>query len=447
VNGFVAIRQPFASSQHLSKENCRRKLVPKSLSSRFLLFSLITLTLSTASFGQIGISVSFGPPALPVYTQPLCPAEGYIWVPGYWAYDPNYGDYYWVPGTWVLAPEVGYLWTPPYWAWENDAFFFHEGYWGPAVGFYGGIDYGFGYFGHGYEGGRWNDGRFFYNRAVNNINVTNITNVYNVNVTRTYNTVNRVSYNGGPGGVYARPTPAEEAAAHERHLPPPAPQIQHVQAAAANQQLRASVNHGRPPIAATPKPTAFKGAGVVPAKEAGAPYRPPAKGAATAANANRPAPPGANEPGRPANETAAHPENRPANGTAARPENRPANGAAEHPAARPRTPVHAADIEPHAPPAPARTDNSEAQRQYQEKQQQMYAQQQQEHEKLAQQQAQDHQRMEQQQASAAQIQQMEREHQQQTMQMEQRHAQQQQQMSRQAPPPSHGEGRPAPPKR
>ena len=32
----------------------------------------------------------------------------------------------------------------------------------------------------GYEGGRWNNGRFFYNRAVNNINVTNIHNVYNV---------------------------------------------------------------------------------------------------------------------------------------------------------------------------------------------------------------------------------------------------------------------------
>ena len=34
------------------------------------------------------------------------------------------------------------------------AFFWHEGYWGPHVGFYGGINYGFGYWGHGYEGGR-----------------------------------------------------------------------------------------------------------------------------------------------------------------------------------------------------------------------------------------------------------------------------------------------------
>src|SRR5271165_2994273 len=43
------------------------------------------------------------------------PGEGYIWTPGYWAYDYDYNDNYWVPGTWVLAPQVGYLWTPPYW--------------------------------------------------------------------------------------------------------------------------------------------------------------------------------------------------------------------------------------------------------------------------------------------------------------------------------------------
>jgi len=114
---------------------------------RSLLFSLQLMGLSAASFGQIGIAVSFGPPAIPVYEQPICPGEGYIWTPGYWAWDGD--DYYWVPGTWVLAPEIGFLWTPGYWGWGGDAFFWHEGYWGPHVGFYGGINYGFGYWGHG----------------------------------------------------------------------------------------------------------------------------------------------------------------------------------------------------------------------------------------------------------------------------------------------------------
>jgi hypothetical protein len=65
---------------------------------------------------------------LPVYQQPICPGDGYLWTPGYWAYDDSIADYYWVPGTWVQAPEVGYLWTPGYWGWGDGGFFFNEGY-------------------------------------------------------------------------------------------------------------------------------------------------------------------------------------------------------------------------------------------------------------------------------------------------------------------------------
>src|SRR5580704_3068340 len=221
---------------------------------RSVLFALVILVVSAGSLAQIGVSVTFGPPALPIYEQPLCPGEGYIWTPGYWAYDYDISDYYWVPGTWVLAPEVGFLWTPGYWGWGGEAFIFHEGYWGPVVGFYGGIVYGFGYFGHGYEGGRWEHGQFYYNRSVNNVNITNIHNVYNTTVINNTTNVTRVSYNGGEGGINARPTAEEQAAEHQRHIPPVAAQTQHVQTARAKPELRASVNQGRPPIAATARP-------------------------------------------------------------------------------------------------------------------------------------------------------------------------------------------------
>src|SRR6202045_1836217 len=101
------------------------------------LFALLPLAMSAASFGQSGISVGFPPPELPVYEQPLWAGDGYLRTPGYWAYADD--DYYWVPGTWVMAPEVGFLWTPAYWGWGGNAFVFYEGYWGPRVGFYGGI--------------------------------------------------------------------------------------------------------------------------------------------------------------------------------------------------------------------------------------------------------------------------------------------------------------------
>lgn len=354
-----------------------------------LLFILMVVFTAIASSAQVAMLVSFGPPALPIYEQPPCPAEGYIWTPGYWAYDYDDNDYFWVPGTWVLAPEVGFLWTPGYWAWNGAGFVFYDGYWGPTVGFYGGVAYGFGYFGEGYAGGRWGGDRFFYNRAVNNVNTTVVHNVYNTTVINN-TTVNRVSYNGGNGGVTARPTPQDEAAAHARHLPPVPAQTQHVQAARAIPELRASANQGKPPIAATPKPAALKGPGVVSAKAAGAPYHPPANRAAVHPAANAPAP-------------------------------RPGNANPQQPSA----PIHAKDL-PRPQPTPANTENPEADRQYQQEQEKLNAQQEKERQKLQQQQEQDHQRLAQQKANQALEQQLEMKHQQQTQQLQQQHAQQQQ---------------------
>src|SRR6185437_389995 len=125
--------------------------------------ALWTLGLAPA-FPAVQVSIIIAPPPLPVYEQPPLPAAGYLWVPGYWAWSD--GGYYWVPGTWVQPPRAGLLWTPGYWALANGVYFWHPGYWGPAVGFYGGVDYGFGYDGVGFVGGYWSRNAFYYNRAV-----------------------------------------------------------------------------------------------------------------------------------------------------------------------------------------------------------------------------------------------------------------------------------------
>ena len=193
-----------------------------------LLLLVIPATLSSPSAAQIGIgigiSVRIGPPALPVYQQPICPGLGYLWTPGYWAWSDDDG-YYWVPGTWVEAPEPGLLWTPGYWGWNDGAYAWNGGYWGSQIGFYGGINYGFGYGGNGFYGGEWRGGTFFYNTAVMNVNTTVIRNVY-VNRTVIVNSSSHVAFNGGRGGVAARPTPEQESYAHERHTPPVAAQTQ-----------------------------------------------------------------------------------------------------------------------------------------------------------------------------------------------------------------------------
>ena len=183
---------------------------------RYLFLGLLVLAIPASSFAGVFISVGIAPPALPVYVQPACPGDGYIWTPGYWAYGPE--GYYWVPGTWVMAPEPGLLWTPGYWGWGEGAYVWHAGYWGPHIGFYGGINYGFGYFGTGYEGGYWRDRHFFYNRSVNNVTITNV-HIYNRTVNNV--TVNRIAYNGGHGGINARPSHFEEVAVREHHLNQP----------------------------------------------------------------------------------------------------------------------------------------------------------------------------------------------------------------------------------
>jgi hypothetical protein len=216
---------------------------------------------------QGSIQASEPPPPLPDYEQPPCPADGYLWTPGYWAWGGG-GGYYWVPGTWVQPPRVGVLWTPGYWAFVGGVYAFNAGYWGPHVGFYGGVNYGYGYGGEGFHGGRWAGNSFAYNQSVNNVNVTNIHNTYNETVINNV-TVNKVSYNGGAGGTAAAPTPREREAAHEPHVAPTPLQRQHIEEAAKNPALAARANGGRPAIAATPRPAAFNGPGVVGAHGAG----------------------------------------------------------------------------------------------------------------------------------------------------------------------------------
>ncbi len=219
---------------------------------RAIFLALLLATLPLAANAELFVSVRFGPPALPVYEPAPIPGPGYIWTPGYWAWGGD--DYYWVPGTWVLAPAVGLLWTPGYWGWGEGVYLWHAGYWGPHVGFYGGIDYGCGYGGFGYHGGYWRGNTFIVNNTV--INEA---------------PANRVAFNGGEGGVAARPTPAEMRVAHEHHVGMSEVQLHHEQAAAHDRTMRASFNHGRPPVAATQKPGVFYGHGVVAARTGTAP--------------------------------------------------------------------------------------------------------------------------------------------------------------------------------
>jgi hypothetical protein len=233
-----------------------RALLPASL---VLAMLAVPMAPSKAAVA-VGISVNLAPPPLPIYEQPPIPGPGYLWTPGYWAWGPE--GYYWVPGTWVYPPAIGVLWTPPWWGWSDGVYIFHTGYWGPHIGFYGGINYGFGYFGAGYEGGYWDHDHFFYNREVNNFGSVHVANVYNKTIVNN-GRENRVSFNGGTGGTTAQATAQDRAALNEHHWQPTGAQLQHLNAARTNPALFAKTNNGQPAITATSQAGRFNNTGAV----------------------------------------------------------------------------------------------------------------------------------------------------------------------------------------
>lgn len=216
-----------------------------------LLFSFLLLAV-TAVKAQVSVSLSIrtAPPALPVYVQPACPVDGYLWVPGYWAYDNDAADYYWVPGYWAAPPGYGLLWTPPYWGYNGGVYVYHAGYWGAHVGYYGGINYGFGYGGSGYGGGMWVGNSFRYNTAVANVNTTIVHNTYVDRTVINNVTVNNHNSFNGPGGSTAKPRPQELAAMKETHVEATAEQTRHEQRAGSDKTQFAKNNGGRPTVTA-----------------------------------------------------------------------------------------------------------------------------------------------------------------------------------------------------
>ena len=341
---------------------------------RMIRSSVLALMLSAAPaaiFGvpaqaqiSVDVRVDVAPPPLPYYEQPAIPADGYLWVPGYWAWDPVAVDYYWVPGTWVEPPQRELLWTPAYWGWNEGRYVFYPGYWGHEVGFYGGIDYGYGYNGDGYYGGRWNNGAFFYNRTVNNVENVRITNIYNETVV-VHNTSTRVSFNGGNGGIAARPTPQQEAFGRERHVEATPVQRQQVETASKDRSLFSKQNHGEPAIAATPRAGVFQGAGVVRGSRTPIAARP----------GDEPPPNGAGRPGAEPNREAPKSEARPGAAEAPRtaeprpgeinreaPKETPREAPKETPRAdEPRRPAEAPKVEepPRAEPSRAEPPRAE----------------------------------------------------------------------------------------
>jgi hypothetical protein len=135
---------------------------------------------------------------------------------------------------------------------------FHPGYWGRHVGYYGGVNYGFGYMGVGFVGGLWHGHDFVYNTAVVHVNRTVIRNTYIDRTIVERNTIvndRHVAYSGGPGGIRHEANRDERSAMNERHDAPTRMQEEHFQAARDDRGSYVKNNGGHPEHFAVDRPT------------------------------------------------------------------------------------------------------------------------------------------------------------------------------------------------
>jgi len=219
------------------------------VSAGWLLLAMVLLFVPASSHAGIFIGVDFAPPALPVYEQPDCPQPGAMWTPGYWAYDQVQRGYYWIPGAWVPAPYEGALWTPGYWGWEGGRYFFHEGYWGRRVGYYGGVNYGFGYGGVGFSGGEWRGREFHYNTYIMHVDRRYVHNTFEDRRRVERGWVERdshVAFSGGPGGIRHEPVAEERLAERDEHQGRTSFQEHHENFAKNDKSSYANNNGGHP---------------------------------------------------------------------------------------------------------------------------------------------------------------------------------------------------------
>ena len=87
-------------------------------------------SMTTPAFAEVGVSIGIGiplpPPAVIYEPVPLPPAYGYVWAPGYWAW--NHDRYIWIRGRHVYG-RPGFSWRPERWEHRGERYHFVSGGW------------------------------------------------------------------------------------------------------------------------------------------------------------------------------------------------------------------------------------------------------------------------------------------------------------------------------
>ena len=74
------------------------------------------------------VYVRLAPPRPLVETRVVAPGPGYVWIPGFHAWDGR--QYVWRPGRWDRAPRRNARWVPAHWVHDGRrGWYLVEGHW------------------------------------------------------------------------------------------------------------------------------------------------------------------------------------------------------------------------------------------------------------------------------------------------------------------------------
>ena len=88
------------------------------------------MALSLPAFGQVHLSISFGPPAPRYEVRGVAPFSGAVWIGGFYLYSDQHRNYEWTPGRWQAPPARGQVWFAPRYVRRGDSYDYYRGRWG-----------------------------------------------------------------------------------------------------------------------------------------------------------------------------------------------------------------------------------------------------------------------------------------------------------------------------
>jgi hypothetical protein len=94
-------------------------------------FAVASLLAASAAIGsqlaaaRVDVDVVIAPPAARYEAVPA-PRHGYVWAPGYWAW--NGRKHEWRSGRW-MKERHGEHWVAQNWEHRGDRWYFHDGHW------------------------------------------------------------------------------------------------------------------------------------------------------------------------------------------------------------------------------------------------------------------------------------------------------------------------------